>query len=238
MMALCETPPTVRDLRRLWKTHKDRLNALRDEHPTAIRVHRAFSWLAGIEELNDDQHADQRLLYQWIAFNALYGQAQQGQPDMPPDRANWQSFLRRVLELDGRRRLIDMLKTHKPLVLCILGDEFLSKYFWQDPSAERAGRAKRTRQFAERWYAEHDYGQLLLETMDRVYLLRCQLVHGGATMGGKLNRKLLRHCNVFLGWLMPAILQVWVDFGADLDWGPMAYPPQGNGRNGRPRPKG
>ena len=28
-----------------------------------------------------------------------------------------------------------------------------------------------------------------------------------------------------LGWLLPTTLQVWIDHGADEDWGPMCYPP-------------
>jgi len=34
---------TVRDLRRLWKPHKERLNGHAAEHPTTIRFHRACS---------------------------------------------------------------------------------------------------------------------------------------------------------------------------------------------------
>ena len=37
---------TVRDLRRLWKPHKERLNGHAAEHPTTIRFHRACSWLS------------------------------------------------------------------------------------------------------------------------------------------------------------------------------------------------
>jgi hypothetical protein len=29
-----------------------------------------------------------------------------------------------------------------------------------------------------------------------------------------------------LGHLLPAMLQVWIDHGADEDWGPLCYPPQ------------
>ena len=48
-----ESTLTVRDLRRRWKPIKERLNAEQDSHPTAIRVHRAFSWMARVEELED-----------------------------------------------------------------------------------------------------------------------------------------------------------------------------------------
>ncbi len=35
------TPSTVRDLRRRWKPHKERLAALKGEQATPIRFHRA-----------------------------------------------------------------------------------------------------------------------------------------------------------------------------------------------------
>lgn len=64
---------TVRDLRRLWKPHKERLNGSAAEHSTTIRFHRACSWLQRAEQATKDD-LDLSLLSQWIAFNALYGQ--------------------------------------------------------------------------------------------------------------------------------------------------------------------
>lgn len=57
--------------------------------------------------------------------------------------------------------------------------------------------------------------------------MRCQLVHGAATHGGKLNRKSLRHCVMMMQRLLPTFLMAWIDHGADEDWGPMCYPPLG-----------
>ena len=57
--------------------------------------------------------------------------------------------------------------------------------------------------------------------------MRCQLVHGAATYGGKLNRTSLKHCVTMMQRLLPAMLLVWIDHGADEDWGPMCYPPVG-----------
>ena len=64
---------TVRQLRRRWKPHKERLAAQREDHATLIRFHRACSWLDRIEKM-EEVDADLALVAQWIAFNALYGQ--------------------------------------------------------------------------------------------------------------------------------------------------------------------
>jgi hypothetical protein len=67
-------PLTVRDLRRRWKPHKESLLAAADHHPTAVRLHRAFSWLARVEGIGaDGSDNDVVLVCQWIALNALYG---------------------------------------------------------------------------------------------------------------------------------------------------------------------
>jgi hypothetical protein len=58
--------------------------------------------------------------------------------------------------------------------------------------------------------------------------MRCQLVHGAATYGGKLNRTSLGRCVTMMQRILPAVLGVWIDWGADEDWGDMCYPPIGS----------
>jgi hypothetical protein len=45
------SPHSVHHLRRQWKPHKERLAIERSEHPTAIRFHRACSWIGEIEQM-------------------------------------------------------------------------------------------------------------------------------------------------------------------------------------------
>jgi hypothetical protein len=83
--------------------------------------------------------------------------------------------------------------------------------------------------------------QIIDEILARIYVMRCQLVHGAATCGGKLNRTSLKHCVTMMQRLLPALLLVWIDHGADEDWGTMCYPPVGtlpkppSEDNGRPK---
>lgn len=215
---------TIRELRRRWKPHKERLAALRENHPTPIRFHRACSWLDRVEKL-EEADADLALVSQWIAFNALYGQWDANIGHAVADRDCWRVFLDRILDLDRAGHVVQVLEAHKPLVLSLLDDEYLSDLFWQDPCRERARRARRTRHNAQTWYVESNWKLILDQAVERVYLLRCQLIHGAATFGGKLNRRSLRHCTTMLSHLLPAILLVWIDFGADEDWGIICYPP-------------
>ncbi len=68
------TSLSVRDLRRRWKPIKEILNGQQEGHPTAIRVHRVFSWMARVEGPDFEDYLDITLICRWIAFNAMYGQ--------------------------------------------------------------------------------------------------------------------------------------------------------------------
>ena len=87
------TAPTIRQLRRRWKPHKEHLRASQSDHPTPIRFHRACSWLARVEQFDDDF----ALLCQWTAFNALYGQWDSKGRDPKADKASWRAFLDKIL---------------------------------------------------------------------------------------------------------------------------------------------
>ena len=140
---------TVHDLRRQWKPHKERLAAIRSEHPTAIRFHRACSWMSEVEQLDPVRHADQILLHQWIAFNALYGQWDQAAWSRPPtDEA-------------GKRFLVEYMHWTNPdnLSMCCKNTNRLFSALWKtntstntsgtirplSPPAERAPAGTRPR---------------------------------------------------------------------------------------------
>ena len=187
--------PTVRDLRRRWKPHKESLQAVQEHHPTTVRLHRAFSWMARVEGVGaDGSDNDVVLVCKWIALNALYGRWDPLRREPAPDQTTWRAFLKRVLDLDAGGALPQVLQNHKPLVLSILEDEYLSDLFWEEPTRVRAGKARRVMFDARTWYIEGRWGLILDRLVDRIYLLRCQLTHGAATYGGRLNRRSLKHC--------------------------------------------
>jgi len=217
--------PSIRDLRREWKPHKERLASGRLDHPTNIRFHRACSWLQQVEGIQQDDEADLVLTGQWIALNALYGRWDERTAEPCADRACWRGFLDRVRELDTDKEVAVILNEHKRLVLAILDDAYIEGFFWRNPSSDLARRTTRDRRQASTWYIEKRYGQILEETVDRVYFLRCQIMHGASTYGSRLNRDSLRRCSQFMAHLLPALLTVWINHGADEDWGPMCYPP-------------
>ncbi len=217
--------PSVRDLRRRWKPTKERLLQEKCGERIRIRIHRALSWLARLEELAEGAPLDTVLIYRWIALNSLYGNWDADARQPVSDRASLSTFLDRVLALDRDGRLHDVLLQQRELVMSLFEDAYLVRYFWEEPSEQRARKSQKTKFAARNWYLEHNDRLLLGCVLERIYLLRCQLIHGAATFGGKLNRTALRRCCDMLGRLLTAMLLVIIDHGADVDWGPLCYPP-------------
>ena len=176
---------------------------------------------------------DFALLSHWIAFNSLYGQWDHEAKEPQPDNACWRRYLERMLVLDKNSHIVDTLVENKPLVMSIFEDEFLSRYFWQEPTGKRASQSKKTMYDARTWFIQGSWLLILDRLFERIYLLRCQLVHGASTFNSSLNRTSIRHCYQAMDHLMRAFLQVWITFGADEDWGVMCYPPLNDNRMAR-----
>jgi hypothetical protein len=112
------TELTVRDLRRRWKPHKERLLAAGSEQATSIRFHRVCRWMARVEQMPEGQDHDHDLglVSLWIAFNSLYGQWDCQKREPRPDRESWRVFIDRILKLDHDDCVSAALQEHKRLV--------------------------------------------------------------------------------------------------------------------------
>lgn len=58
---------------------------------------------------------------------------------------------------------------------------------------------------------------------NRIYTLRNQLIHGGATWNSQVNRDQLRDCCSLLSKLAPLVIQIMLD-SEDTLWGDANYP--------------
>ena len=58
---------------------------------------------------------------------------------------------------------------------------------------------------------------------DRLYVLRNQLVHGGATWNSSINRAQVKDGAAVLGWLLPVFIDIMLE-NPDQDWGKPFYP--------------
>ena len=222
------TGMTVHELRRRWKPTKERVLESDRHEPIRIRIHRTCSWMARVEEIEADSALDTALIFRWIALNSLYGIWDDDARAPTSDREALESFLDIAMEIDQDGLLPAVLEEHRDLVMSILQDEFLAKTFWENPSEQQAERARQAGADAGTWYAEKQHRLILEQVVERIYFLRCQLIHGGSTLGGQLNRDAVRRCATMLGHLLPTVLVIVIDHGVDEDWGSLCYPPMRN----------
>ena len=59
--------------------------------------------------------------------------------------------------------------------------------------------------------------------LSRIYTLRNQLMHGGATWGSAVNRDQIRDCVALMGKLVPLVIEIMLD-RPDTLWGDACYP--------------
>lgn len=205
---------------------KQRHRQVRDGHPTSLtlRIHRALSWLNRAEQADD---VDGKFIFLWIAFNAAY--AQELDDSGTSDKATFTAFLQKLCDLDTSKRIDDLIwKEFSGSIRTLLDNPYVFHLFWEfqrgkiDESEwkDRFTNAKRSAQAA---LASGNTPALLLVMFNRLYTLRNQLIHGGATWDGKVNRDQLRDCTRLLGKLVPVIIGLMMDSPTAL-WGEAVYP--------------
>ena len=60
--------------------------------------------------------------------------------------------------------------------------------------------------------------------MQRIYLLRNQLIHGGATHQGRMNRVQVEDCKTLVMKLLPCMISIMMKY-PKKNWGELCYPP-------------
>ena len=205
---------------------KDRHRQIRDQEPDALRlrIHRALSWLIRSEQEQTDP--DLRFVLQWIGLNAAYAR-EFGREETERTRAK--AFLDTLVALDTQKRLHQALfQQFTGPIRTLIDNKFTFEPFWT---------AMRTHDASNRWeegfanskkaafaaVMQGDTTKVLGIVFDRLYVLRNQLVHGGATWNSQVNRAQLTDAVAILGTLVPLIISVMMDHPGQ-DYGDALYP--------------
>jgi hypothetical protein len=217
---MADTPLTHEVLK---ARHRDQ----RDEWPQSLslRVHRALSWLDRAEQCSDD---DGRFIFLWIAFNAAYAQ-EFNDIERNREAKRLAAFLEKIVSLDTHKALYHLIWEQFPNTIRVLLDnQFVFPAFWEHQrgliteeawkdafaNANKAARAA---------IGAGDTAKALGVILVRLYALRNQLVHGGATWNGSVNRDQMRDCTAFLSRLVPVVISLMMDNPGTL-WGDPSYP--------------
>ena len=206
---------------------KARQRAERDAYPPGLtmRVHRALSWLDRAEQCEDD---DGRFIFLWIAFNAAYAN-DLGDGDRLYEKQAFGQFLDKLIELDAQDVLYKLIWNEFPgSIRVLLKNHYVFEPFWEfhrGNIAEDEWQAQfdRANRGAFKALTEHRTGAVLSIVLSRMYTLRNQLIHGGATWNSAVNREQLRDCTAFLGKLVPFVIHLMMDHPETL-WGDACYP--------------
>lgn len=205
---------------------RERHRALRGQQSDALatRLHRAISWLQRASADSSDD--DTRFIHLWISLNAVYASDFDFEDS---ERARAVRFLARVVDADEEGRLHAVLFRQFPgPIRTLIDSPYVFAPFWRalrdhDPSERWKERFDASRKAAMTALLEKRTADLLSIVLDRLYVLRNQLVHGGATWNSQVNRAQLRDGCAILGTLVPAILQILLD-ASGFDDDPIAYP--------------
>lgn len=190
----------------------------------ATRLHRSISWLRRSEANENDD--DTRFIHLWISLNAAYAGEFDEESSEQKRVAN---FVSRLVSADTERHLHTLLFEHfTGHIRLLIDNRYVFAPFW---------RALRDHDSSERWKEQFDSDRrtamdallgkrttdLLTIVLSRLYVLRNQLVHGGATWNSSVNRQQLRDGCGLLGALMPIIISVMMETDA-FENDAIAYP--------------
>lgn len=211
------------EVRAYYKTHRDAY-----PEPFRLRIHRALSWLGKSEAYAGAGDEDIRFQTLWIAFNAVYARALDGRV-AAGDKNDFRSFLQTVCGLDKEKRIYGLVwQTFPGAIRSLLDNRYVFQPFWDFHNGLTSEASWRedfdlAKKKAYTALSTQDTDTVLLVLFDRLYTLRNQIIHGGATCGSSANRGQLRDaCNI-LAALLPEILQL-MQLHSDLDWGRPFYP--------------
>ena len=214
-----------------YETLKARHRAEREgHHPNlALRVHRALSWLNRAEQLAAEGDTDGQFIFLWIAFNAAYA-TEIDEQYRKSEQDTFRSFLQKLSDLDGSiRRFEALVWTEFPKgIRLLLDNPYVFQDFWHfhnDRMTEEEWKARfdAAKRAAHAALGRRDTVTVLSIVLARIYTLRNQLIHGGATWRSGVNRDQLRDCVNLMGQLVPLIIEIMMDH-PDTLWGDACYP--------------
>ena len=191
----------------------------------ALRMRRALSWLERAEkETNDD---DAAFIFYWIAFNAAYARDRSNDLEMR-EQHRFGDYIDDLFALDSNRTIHSAIRDRfSESVRVLLENKFVYRQFWNHVSGrghrDWEQRFKKERQAIRRALGHEDTRFVLKTLFDRLYVLRIQLMHGGATWQGSVNRAQVKDGARIMAFLVPLFVSLMMSH-PDKDWGPPDYP--------------
>lgn len=201
---------------------QEQLRAQRDlfneDHST--RLHRAISWWRAA--LEQEVNPDLQFITAWISLNAccLTSENLMSETDFLP-------LLQRIVALDKEQAIYNMLwHEYSNTIKALIKNPYVYAPFW---AAQRGECDDWKNQFdrssveALNYLSRKRIPELLNITVDRLNVLRSQVLCGGATYQSRINREQVETGAQLLMTLLPVMLNIML-VNPDEPWGELAYP--------------
>ena len=216
------------------------------------RLRRAKSWLRRSKDAKDDT---ERFIFLWIAFNAAYGYeaALSDSDKWPVERDKFNRFLREVLKRDKDKVLEKTLwrtqvvmkyddngilektfrRTYLDPICDLLNNRYIFKPFWEavrgsDTESDWEAKFLECNSSVQCFMEVGDARPVLMELFTRLYTLRNQLIHGGATFEKGWGQDQVRDGSRIMKSLVPSILKIMetdIEGSPESDaWEPVMFP--------------
>ena len=206
---------------------KNKQRSIRDQFPEALglRVHRSLSWLGRAEKEPSD--SDVKFILLWIGFNAAY--ASDIAEDISSERGAFRSFFEALVELDNEHRIYNVVWDRFPHeIRLLLNNKYVFAPFWNHHNnlsgfENWADSLSQSQKVIAISMAKRDTARILSVVFDRLYVLRNQIIHGGATWNSAVNRSQVTDGAAVLGSLIPLFIDIMMD-NPEREWGKPFYP--------------
>lgn len=193
-----------------------------------VKVRRALSWMKQAEDI-EDSNSDNRFLFYWIGFNALYSSKIEDSGTHTNEHFIYRRYFEKLLKADKKKRIYNMVWGQmKPQFRQLITNKYLFGYFWKFHNDELEHKSwdqifqSLNKQFEKN--LKHDQvPEALADVFSRLYVLRNQIIHGGSTWGGDRNRNQVKICSKVISVMVPLMVDIMLD-SPEVDWGNLHYP--------------
>jgi hypothetical protein len=192
----------------------------------SLRVHRSLSWLDHAEKSSPDR--DAQFISLWIAFNAAYANEFDLSSDLTEHKV-FSDFIKRLCDLDKKGILDAIVWTEfTGSIRVLLDNKFVYRPFWEfceGKISETDWQEKfaKDKKVVSKALSHKNTALVLNVIFSRLYTLRNQILHGGATWNSSVNRSQLRDGVALLEKIVPSIISIMMDSSREL-WGDPCYP--------------
>jgi len=193
---------------------------------TQLRIHRGLSWLHAAETTPD---LDTQFILLWVAFNSIYAKERDEQ-NITGERKLLEQFLGRLIRLDQKDQIYSIVwENYSDKIRLFIDNCYVTRWFW-DFQNGKISESNWKRKFsqsqkdAQKTLVNKDTPIFCSILFDRLYVLRNQLMHGGATWNSTVNRDQVKDGARILESFIPVMIQIMLE-NPQEEWGSPCFPP-------------